>query len=471
MPNKAWGVDYDVMFFGPEAPRALFGEEGGYAVVDVCGPLSQKPGWWTESYDEIRERFAAACQSKQPAVCLKLDSPGGDTAGNLELARDLRAMAATAGKRLVAFTDGMACSAAYALACAAEEIVTTPSASIGSIGVWCPLLDVTAQNAMWGVKYFVASSGKSKNDRNPNTGITDEAFARLQAQVDLLAANFFGLVAEFRPSLSVDAIKALEGADLFGPEGLAAGLSDRIVNSWQAFLANEEVSPMAVKSSKYDEAIGALKRAAEGDDEDAKKAKKALKALETEPEKTDDEKKKDEEAAAAKAADDEKAAKAADDEKKKDDEDAKSLALSLAGEVAALKAKDAARDAADAKAKADAELQTLFSKRPDLSDSQRAILGKIPLAEAKALVESWPRVAASPGSASAAQLARGTGGEKRQAYEPRLSAEETALLARLDAPTQEPTRAFTRGTTTYTPFVTPEQAKARLAELDKEGAV
>lgn len=221
---------------------------------------------------------------------------------------------------------------------------------------------------------------------------------------------------------------------------------------------------MVAKASAVDEARGLLQKASEGDDEDAKTAKKLLKAFD---EPSDDEKKKkeDEEKAAA-------AAKAADDEKK--DADAKAMAanaVALASEVARLTAKDAARDLAAAKAQAAAELGVLFSKRPDLSEAQRELLGRIPLAEAKALVESWPRVSAEPGSAAAAQLAKGTGGEKKPAYVPNLSAAETALLAKLDAPTAEPTAAFTVGTTRFTPFVTPAQAKARLAELDKEGAV
>lgn len=460
MPGKAWGVDYDVMYFGAEAPRAIFSEEGDYAVVDICGPLSQRPGWWSESYDEIRERFAAACQSSKPAVCLKIDSPGGDTMGNLELARDLRAMAATAGKRLVAFTDGAAQSAAYALACAAGEIVTTPSASVGSIGVWCPLVDVTAQDAMFGVKYYVAASGTAKNDRNPHTGITDEAFARLKAQVDLLAGNFAALVAEFRPSITVEAIAALEGADLFGPQGLAAGLSDRIVNSWQAFLANEEGSQM----SKYDEAMGALKRAAEGDDEDAKKAKKALKALEQPPEETEEDKKKK---------DDEAKAKAAEEEKK--DTEAKALAanaMALAQRVQSLEADAAARvrsDAALADARARAEL---MAKRPDFSEAVRATLASVPIAKLEEAVKTWPRVTATPGSSAAATVPAGAGEPPPGAGARAMSPAEQAVFDRTDPFKRSKTsaKASFQGNEFTMPsrMITNEEAAARVAELEKE---
>lgn len=461
MPNKAWGDDFEIMLFGADEPRPPFVIEGGYAVIEICGPLAQTGGYWGESYDEIRTRAVAAFASAAPSVCLKIDSPGGDYGGALELSGELRAMALASGKSLKSFTKGMALSAGYALACAGSEIVMTPSAQVGSVGVWAPMVDVTVQDAMYGVKYAVASSGKAKNDRNPHTGITDEAFARLQAQIDDMALHFFTLVADQRPALSVPDVKALEGAEFFGVRGVNAGLADRIVNSWQAFLDNEEGSPMAVKASAVDEARGLLQKASEGDDDDAKKAKKLLKAFE-EPSEEDKKKKEDDEKAAA--------AKAEDDKKKEDDAKAlASNAVALATEVANLRAKDAARDLADAKAKATAELDGLFAKRPDLSEAQRKALSAIPFAQAEALVASWPRVSAQPGAAAKAMTAAVTGGEIPTGGPVlRHTDEERAILARLDVKSGPAPRAEMRAGNFTTPFMTPEQAHARLAELAKE---
>lgn len=468
---KAWGEEFDV-FFGPRAATALFEEAGGYAVVDIHGPLTQHSGYFGDSYDDIRERFAAACESKSAAVCLRIDSPGGDWCGALELARDLRAVAASKGKHLVAFTDGMALSAGYAIACAATEIVATESASVGSIGVWASLVDLTQQDAMRGLRVQVVSSGSAKADRNPHVGITDEAYNRMQGQVDEQAELFFELVSEFR-GLAVSKVKALQGADVFGQRGVAAGLSDRLVNSWSTFLTSEGTS-MATKASKYDEAYGLLKQAAEGDDEEAaKKAKKCLKALEDEE--PEEKEKKDKEAKAkAEADEEEKKAKAAADDKEKE-EKAKALAansIALATEVATLKAKDAARDAAEAKAKNDAALADLFAKRPDLSEAQRAALAAVPLASAQALVESWPRVVALPGSAASALTPLVSGGERRaSAYVPRLSADDQAMLDASD-PTRRSgaaaPRAVMQGSQFHVPIFTKEQARKRLAELKAE---
>jgi ClpP class serine protease len=414
---RAWGEEFDV-FFGTRKPEALFTEEGSYAVVEICGPLSQRSGWFGDSYEEIGARVAAALESGARAVCLRIDSPGGDWCGALELSRELRAMAKSAGKKLVAFTDGMALSAGYAIACSAEEIVATESATVGSIGVWAAQIDLTAQDAMMGVKVAIASSGTAKADRNPHAGITDESFTRLQAQVDEQAELFFELVSVCR-GLPVSKIRAVQGAELFGQRAIAAGLSSRLVNSWAAFLSTE-VADMPSKASKYDEAYGLLKQAAEGDDEEAaKKAKKCLKAMDE-----DGDEKKDEKEAKAKAEGDEKdkekakaeaeekdkakAAKAEGDEKK-DDGKAKASAASssefdLAKRVHALEAQNAAKDER-------AERDALLAKRPDFSPEIVKTLAKASLEQLKEAVETWPKIGSKLGQAAAAAQAGGTRGK------------------------------------------------------------
>lgn len=463
MPAKAWGDEFAVMLFGEDEPRAPFREEGSYAVVDVCGPLSQKPGWWSESYPEIRDRVAAALASQCAAVCLKIDSPGGDYGGALELSRDLRSMASASGKKLVAFTDSMALSAGYALACAASEIVTTESGQVGSIGVWAPLVDVTAQDAMYGVKFAFVASGAAKVDRNPHVGITDEAFARLQGQIDAMAANFFALVAQSRPGVSADQARALDGAEFFGSRGQQAGLSDRIVNSWSSFISGvESAMPIKAKTDTYKEALTkareALQKCAEGDDEDAKKAKETLAALE-EPEKED----KTGEPPKPKEEGTEEEKKMAEEKEK---EAARSVSLKLAAEVAALSAKLAARDAADAKAKADAELAAFFATRPDLSEDQRKTLDGLPLERVKAVVATWPRVHAGPDAARNAIFPI-TVPEPKGIYTPRLSAEQQALIDGARGGPTEPEVAHAEGSSFVTPFVTKEQARKRLEAMKK----
>jgi capsid assembly protease len=460
---RSWGQEFDVFERDPAAP---FKSEGKYAVVSISGPLSQRTGFFTDSYDDIRTRVGAALESECAAVCLRIDSPGGDWCGALELARDLRQMAAAKAKRLVAFTDGQALSAGYALACAASEIVATESASVGSVGVWAPLVDVTAQDAMMGVKFAIAASGIAKADRNPHVGLTDEAFTRLQDQVLEQADIFFRHVSDTR-GMSVDALRSLQGAEEFGERARKNRLSDRLVNSWSAFLTSEG-SPMASKANKYgDEAKVALRRMAESEDEEEKKkAEKALKALEEGEESDEDKKKKDEEAKAKAAADD-------DEKKKKEGEEkAKAAALSanslaMAQELQVLKAKDAARDAADA-ARAEAEKRSaMMGKRPDLSPAQAAVLAYVPLDKLQAHLDALPRVNASPGSSAAAMTPGIAGGERREGHET-LTTEQQALLDRVQRNTAQAKAGELHGTEFSVPIYDPAAVKARLAAMKEK---
>jgi ClpP class serine protease len=477
---KAWGEEF---FFSPfaesDVTEPLFTEEGDYAVVEVQGPLSQRTTFWMDSYESIRARVADALNSGLSSVCLRIDSPGGDYAGALELSRELRQMAADAGKRLVAFTDGMALSAGYAIACAASEIVATESACVGSIGVWAPLVDVTAQDAMFGTKVVIAASGTAKADRNPHVAMTKESIARLQETVDGQAALFFDLVSEAR-GIDVLSIKALEGAEVFGAAALTAQLCDRIVNSWSSFLSNSESKAMKPKASKYlDEAKVALRRAAEGEDEEEKKAaEKALKALETDDDKEKKDKKEEgDEEAKAEGEADAKAKGEADEKDKKDGEEkAKALAaasneLTLAQEVQALKAA-AAKDRAERAAEKDAEARSkLYASRPDLSAAQKKAFDRLPLSDAKAVIETMPRVTATPGAAAAAMTPTVSGGERREAYQPTLSAEEEALLLKTGGgKAMGPKRAVQIGTVLQMPNFTPAEAAAYVAEQEKASA-
>jgi signal peptide peptidase SppA len=274
MAKAFWGLDF---FVDAPAPD-LFREVDGVAIVDVCGPLTHHDefSWWGgfESYDAILERVRAALASKCKSLVLCIDSPGGDVAGCFETARAIREEAAAAGKPVFAYVDGMAASGGYALACAATTIAAPETAFVGSIGVIETALDVTAQDAMYGERFTIVTSGARKADGNPHVQISDATIAAIQTDVDSLAAIFFRWVSEAR-GVSVDEIAALEAGIFHGERALAAKLIDVIVDE-KGLLAmaasgktgptadNERKPPMGWKEDMY--------KAAEGGDEDAKSA-------------------------------------------------------------------------------------------------------------------------------------------------------------------------------------------------------
>jgi len=283
MRADMWGLAFEV-----ETERPSYDLVGNAAIVTIDGPLTHHREWWWDSYDEIKERVQAALASPASTVVLRINSPGGEVSGCFETARELREIASLAGKQLVAYADGLAASAGYALACAASRIYLSETSFVGSIGVMTTLFDAVGMNEQLGLRYEVIASGKRKRDGNPNVPISEAAIAAAQKQVDDLAAIFFGLVSETR-GLDVEAIAALEAGILLGRQAVSAGLADGVM-TFDALL--ESLSSSSNEASPGAENEGnmtwkdALKKAAEDGDEEAKKA---LRALEDEEEKKDDE--------------------------------------------------------------------------------------------------------------------------------------------------------------------------------------
>lgn len=484
-PAHAWGLDFDITIGGD---AALFEMCGTSAVVDVTGPLVQHTHWLFANYEGLRLKAAAAFASEAKEVVLRINSPGGDFAGSLELSKDLRAMARASGKRLVAFTDSEALSAGYALACAADSIVITESAYVGSVGVWAALCDETERDKAQGLNIAVIASGERKADRNPHVAMTAGAVESLQVQVDAMASLFFDVVSAQR-EMSVEAVKSLQGGMHFGSQARALGLADRVVNGWSEFIEGDKA--MGAKSTKdaraaYRESLAKL---AAGEDDDAKEARSALSAMDDE----DDKKAKK----AAKAAekdgedgkedgkakggagdgdkDDPNAAAKAEDEKKKEDEAKARAAASGSGlrlvsseapSSLDILARLHALEAERAQEKEDGARAKALAGRPDFSEAVRASLASraTPLAFVENACKTWPRVASGVEAAASAQVPGGTRGEHQAT--PALRRSEADDIDRAMGVGQASVGGVKNAGTTQTfEFMSPADVTAAAAKL------
>lgn len=234
--------------------------KNGVAVVRVRGMLCASD-WWGETYPDVLERVGAAIgASEVRAVVLALDSPGGTTSGLFDAMRRLRtakAAAAAAGKRLVAHVATQATSAAYGLASCCEEVVIDETACVGSIGVLSTLSSRVDQLAQEGVDVRVIASGAEKTDGHPAVPISEAAVARAQERVAALAELFFSEIAAGRPSLTVDAQRALEAGVRYGRQAIAAGLADR-VGTLDALLASLAPAAPAPPPTTFAPRTGAM---------------------------------------------------------------------------------------------------------------------------------------------------------------------------------------------------------------------
>lgn len=331
------------------------------AIVSVQGPLTQHDEGWWDSYESILARAEKAFGTSAKAVVLKLCSPGGDAAGCYETSRALRAMAAKAKKPLFAFADGLAASAAYALACAAEKIYVPETGFVGSVGVIKSLYSWEAADKQHGIDVRLVTSGERKSDGNPSVPISEGAIAASQREVDDLAALFFNLVSESR-GISVESVRALEAGVFHGKRAVEAGLADGVLNFKGLLALASGKSGSAAKESSmgFKEIVAGLKEAAAGDGEEAEQAKKMLAALEgDEGEKKDDDKDKDEPKSEDK--DEGPKSEGGDDEDKKKDDGDKASASSAHARIDSI------------------ERNALLASRPDITGKTRAWLEKASL--------------------------------------------------------------------------------------------
>jgi signal peptide peptidase SppA len=203
---------------------------GGVAVISIHGPLEHRGGWWFDSYESILGRIKGAMESDDVhAVLLDIDSPGGEVSGLQETVRSIRKMRAEHDKPIIAFADDDAYSAAYALACSADEIYLPEGGGVGSVGVIAEVQNLIGMAEKQGVKVAVVRSGTRKADGHPFLPLDEGTISRVQKRVDALAQQFFSLVRDVRPISKADLV-ALQGACVFGKAAVRAGLADGVLS-------------------------------------------------------------------------------------------------------------------------------------------------------------------------------------------------------------------------------------------------
>ena len=225
-PLAFWDED----FAEPEEQNLPCTLDRGVAVYEIEGPLSQR-GWYCfQGYDTIaRDLEVILADARVRSVVLRINSPGGVVSGLFEGVRRMRALVEASGKPVIAYADESAYSAAYALACVADEIVLPETGGVGSVGVIGSLYSEAAALAAAGIDVRVLTSGREKADGHPEVPISDEAVARTQARITELAAIFHREVAS-RRGLTPEDVRALEAGVRYGAAAVASGLADRVAS-------------------------------------------------------------------------------------------------------------------------------------------------------------------------------------------------------------------------------------------------
>lgn len=203
----------------------------GVAVISAMGGLVHRTKLAADSslligYNDLAADVEDALgKADVHAIALVMDSPGGEVAGAFELAE--RIYAARGRKPMVAVADGMAASAAYLAASAADEVVLTPTSYVGSIGVVMRHVDFSRALANDGITVSHIFAGEHKIDGNPYQPLPDAVRAALQADIEGLYQMFVQAVAKHR-GMDEQAVRDTRAGVYRGVAAVAARLADRI---------------------------------------------------------------------------------------------------------------------------------------------------------------------------------------------------------------------------------------------------
>lgn len=213
--------------------KAVARQEGAVAILPLRGVIANRMSMMEDvsggmSAEGFGRQFQSALRSDGvKAIVIDTDSPGGAVSGSDELSSMV--YNARGQKPIIAHVNATAASAAYWIASAADEIVVTPTGSVGSIGVFGVHDDVSAALEKVGIKKTLISAGKLKVSGNRYQPLDEEAHALIQARVDEGYAMFVAAVARNRNvAESVVREGFGQGGMVGATEAVRLGMADRV---------------------------------------------------------------------------------------------------------------------------------------------------------------------------------------------------------------------------------------------------
>jgi signal peptide peptidase SppA len=202
----------------------------GIAHIPIGGAVGQKLSGFAkyagavDVADVAVDITEAEADNAVKGVLFDIDSPGGMVTGTPELGQAILDMK----KPRIAFTNGMMASAAYWIGASTEAVFATPSAQVGSVGVYMPVVDVSGWYGQQGVKVELIKAGKLKGIGYPGTTLSESAREHLQARVNQIYSDFKGHIRARRGDIADD---AMQGQTFYASDAATLNLIDGVVKN------------------------------------------------------------------------------------------------------------------------------------------------------------------------------------------------------------------------------------------------
>ncbi len=234
--KRRWGIFFKLVFISIFLIMILFaiyqnnmtpsvGRKSVTAVVNIDGEISADKD---ASADNIIPLLRKAFEnSAAKAVMLRINSPGGAPVQTNQINSEIHFLRAKyPNKKVYAVIEDSGTSAAYMLACAADEIYADEASIVGSIGVLLDSFGFVDTLKKLGVERRLYTSGSNKGMLDPFSPIKPAQIAILQHELDALHGMFINYVKERRGSKLVVTDEIFSGRFWIGLEAIKIGLID-----------------------------------------------------------------------------------------------------------------------------------------------------------------------------------------------------------------------------------------------------
>lgn len=217
----------------PDRTAGTFDKPKMVAILPLFGTIFPRANMMTNvsgatSVDRFGAQFSALVDDPEiGAIVLDINSPGGQVNGIGEAAS--RILDARGTKPIVAVANHLMASAAYWIGTAADEVVVTPDAEVGSVGVFAVHQDMSKALEQEGIKVTLIKEGKYKTEGNPYEPLSDEAREVIQSRVTESYESFLSAIARHR-GVEVEDVRMGfgEGRVVGAKNAIRLGMADRI---------------------------------------------------------------------------------------------------------------------------------------------------------------------------------------------------------------------------------------------------
>lgn len=202
--------------------------DGSIAVYTLKGVILKEDGFCSEGTESLMRKMAKADNmSNISAHLLEIDSGGGQGSNIHTVANFIRN---NLNKPVVAWFNGIAASAAYYIAAAADEVYASqPTDIVGSIGVMTSFFDFRKAYEQEGIKLHEVYSNQSELKNSDFRKARDGDYDELREKVlDPMARLFQNDINSFRPDLSEET--AYKGAIFTAEEAIKINMIDGIIS-------------------------------------------------------------------------------------------------------------------------------------------------------------------------------------------------------------------------------------------------